>query len=525
MKRIIPVLLACLLLLSAAVPALAEEPADELPLLIAPAPGADAAFASGRFSGLTAAADGTILLTDAWNKVLWTADGARFAGAVPAPDAAGVPQGVCADGTAETALFAEPWAVAPFLGGYAVSDSAANVIRLVADGSVYTLAGTGRAGSQDGAARSASFRRPTGLAADENGNLYIADTGNGAIRMLTPGGTVSTIVEGLSSPTGLYFADKTLYVAETGRSRILRVPRDPNVTGPLYIVTAGYSEAAEDPGEWYGGYADGPAATAEFDHPEGVAVGPDGTIYVADTGNSAIRMIRDGRVYTLLRGDSATFAPKAPRSLLVQDGALLVTDTFAAGLLTVDLAPAAYDDVAADAWYAADAAEATARGLIRGMAPGVFDPDGPLSRAMFVTMLSRVQLAVDGATVIDGDTTFPDVPDDAWYAPAVHWAADAGVAQGRDDGSFDANADVNREQMVTMLYRWAQSAGYAAGGGADLSSFTDADDVSDWAAEAMGWAVERGILLGADGALTPGAPAKRAQAAAILLRFMDGLGL
>jgi|GEM_PF-1091588 len=528
MKRTATLLLALALLISLALPALAVEEEEDgmmyITITSVPDTPADAeSYARGALSGVMAADNGACIVTDTFNKVLWTvgADGSavRYAGAIPVEDVSGVPQGLSRDGTLTTALFTEPWAAVPFLEGCAVTDSDANVIRYIAGDEVYTLAGTGRAASADGSARSASFDRPTGLAAGDDGLLYIADSGSGAIRTMTPEGKVSTLLRGLAAPTGLAWHDGALYVAETGRCRILKV------TGAAYTVLAGSAEPAEDAGEYYGGFADGPAASALFDHPEGVAVGADGTVYIADTGNAAVRMLKNGRVYTLARNDGELSFPVAPRSLLPADGKLLVTDPLSPGLTALSLPAASYDDVRADDWFAEAAAETTLRGLIRGTADRTFDPNVTLSRAMFVTILSRLQQSADGTAVIDGDAAFPDVPADAWYAAAARWAADRGVTEGVDGGRFDPDGDITREQLVTMLRRWAAAEGFDVTVSGVLDAFPDADTVSDWAADAMRWAVGRGLINGLDGKLAPEKPATRAEAAAVMLRFMDGFGL
>ena len=131
--------------------------------------------------------NGALLVTDTFNKVVWRVeDGAvtRFAGQISIPGLDGEPVGKYEDGTLDTALFLEPWAIAPFLEGWAVSDAAANVIRYIDDSGVRTAAGSGKAGKSNGIAERVSFDRPTGLAAGEDGSLYIADTGNGSMSII-----------------------------------------------------------------------------------------------------------------------------------------------------------------------------------------------------------------------------------------------------------------------------------------------------------------------------------------------------
>ena len=222
-RKLVSLLLTAALCAALAVPAAALTSAD---------------FSGGSPSGI--AADGeALLITDTFNKVVWRLDGeavSRFAGQVSVPGLDGEPVGNYQDGALDTALFMEPWAVAPFLEGWAVSDAAANVIRYIDGSGVRTAAGSGKAGTADGTGTQASFHRPTGLAAGPDGELYIADTGSGSIRKLDTKGRVTTVLTGLADPTGLCWADGALYVAETGRSRILRV------TGGRMEVLAGESE-------------------------------------------------------------------------------------------------------------------------------------------------------------------------------------------------------------------------------------------------------------------------------------------
>ena len=113
---------------------------------------------------------------------------------------------------------------------------------------------------------------------------------------------------------------------------------------------------------------------------------------------------------------------------------------------------------------------------------------------------------------------FTDVPADFWCADAIAWAAEQGIVGGYADGSFRANQIITREQLVTMLYRYA---GAPASGGC-LLKYPDAASVSGFAADAMCWAVENGILSGtAQGTLNPQGTATRAQVATFLTRFLN----
>lgn len=315
-RKFLPCLLALVLCIWLATPALAFTSADIL---------------GGAPSGITES-HGTLLITDTYHKIIWQVKDdavSRFAGQISIVGLNGEPIGKYEDGTLTTALFMEPWDIVPFLDGWAVSDAQANVVRYVDALGVRTAAGNGRPGKADGVGEAVSFDRPTGLATDENGMLYIADTGNGSIRRLDTQGQVTTILTGLSDPTGLCWANGSLYIVETGRSRILRM------TGSQTEVLAGESVYLGD-GEYEGNYVDGPVEQARFDHPQGIAVDTDGTVYIADTGNHAVRRLANGQVSTILAAGQMSQAPVQPRGLLLQGTTLLVTDPFAQQLLQLD---------------------------------------------------------------------------------------------------------------------------------------------------------------------------------------------
>ena len=170
----------------------------------------------------------------------------------------------------------------------------------------------------------------------------------------------------------------------------------------------------------------------------------------------------------------------------------------------------AYDDVAPGSWYADGVRYATLSGLMNGTGAG-FAPGAPMSRAMAATVLYRLA----GSPAVAGDLPFTDVAADAWYADAVLWASRQGVVTGVTADAFRPDDSVTREQLSVLLWRYA---GAGAGRG-DLSAFSDGGAVSGCARDAVGWAVEEGLLTGVGGALLPQAAATRAQAATILMRW------
>lgn len=183
-------------------------------------------------------------------------------------------------------------------------------------------------------------------------------------------------------------------------------------------------------------------------------------------------------------------------------------------------AAADYSDVAEDAWYYESANYVTEHGLMSGVGNGAFSPDTNMNRAMLVTVLHRLE----GAPEITGNGNFSDVPDGSWYTSAVSWAASNQIVSGIGGGRFDPNGVLTREQLVTILYRYANMKSYDTSVSADLDDFSDAAIVSGYAAQAMRWAVGNQIISGVGGGrLEPQGSATRAQTAAMLMRFMQNI--
>ena len=171
-----------------------------------------------------------------------------------------------------------------------------------------------------------------------------------------------------------------------------------------------------------------------------------------------------------------------------------------------------YYDLSSEQWYHAGVDYALENGLMNGVGGGRFDPDGSLTRAMLVTILYRSENTPD----VSGESNpFADVPDGQWYTDAVIWAAKEGIVNGTSKTTFAPNDSITREQIATILCRYAGSPKVSG----DFASFSDASSVSAYAYDAMRWAVQSGIINGTDGKLAPQDNATRAQIATILMRF------
>ena len=165
-----------------------------------------------------------------------------------------------------------------------------------------------------------------------------------------------------------------------------------------------------------------------------------------------------------------------------------------------------FTDVAGSYWGADAIDFAVSRELFAGTSADTFEPETAMNRAMTVTVLARF----DGV-----DTSAGGV----WYEAGRQWAVYSGVSDGAN-----LEQDLTREQLATMLYRYARYKGYGVSQRSDLSGYPDAGAVSPYAEEALQWAVAVGLITNmGDGSLAPQGPATRAQVATVLQRFITAL--
>ena len=179
----------------------------------------------------------------------------------------------------------------------------------------------------------------------------------------------------------------------------------------------------------------------------------------------------------------------------------------------------AFTDVNRDLWYHGAIDYALVSGIMEGFSKTCFGPDNTLTRAQLVTMLWRHA----GEPVVNYAMDFSDIPAEGWYTEAVRWAASMGITEGYGNGTFGANDSITREQLAVFIYRYEQKVNGGGFKGAwmfDLQ-FSDKDQLSDWAGEAMCWCVMNGVLEGkGSGILDPKGTATRAQAAQMLMNYL-----
>lgn len=176
-----------------------------------------------------------------------------------------------------------------------------------------------------------------------------------------------------------------------------------------------------------------------------------------------------------------------------------------------------FADVPKDAWYYEWVVRGTQIGLFSGVSATEFEPESYMTRAMLVTVLYRM----DGEPAVTSKAPFTDVASGQWYSDAVNWAYANGVVNGITETLFGLNENITRQQLTTMLYRYARSKGYDCSALAQLDAFSDAASVADYARESMQWTVANGIVNGDGGKLLPNGTATRAQCAKMVSVFYD----
>ena len=181
-----------------------------------------------------------------------------------------------------------------------------------------------------------------------------------------------------------------------------------------------------------------------------------------------------------------------------------------------------FTDVTSGDWFYDAVAYVYDKGMMEGTTDTTFAPTMNLTRSMIAQVLYNLEERPEAP----GAAGFPDVAADAWYADAVNWAAARGIVKGYDTGAFGPEDSVTREQLAAILYRYAQAKGYdTTQGGMAVREFSDSASISDWAQEAMAWAVNAQVLSGkGNGVLDPQGTATRAEVAQMLMNFGEHVG-
>lgn len=176
-----------------------------------------------------------------------------------------------------------------------------------------------------------------------------------------------------------------------------------------------------------------------------------------------------------------------------------------------------FADVHQNDWFYDAVQFVYGEGMMNGTAENLFSPEQTTTRGMIVTILYRLE----GEPDAEGNP-FADVAENAYYKDAISWAAANHIAGGYGNGRFGPDDSITREQLAAILYRYADYKGIDTAASGDLSAFADGSSASEWAAAALAWAVEKGVMNGkGSGVLDPAGTAIRAESAQMLMNFCE----
>ena len=256
------------------------------------------------------------------------------------------------------------------------------------------------------------------------------------------------------------------------------------------------------------------------------------SVEAKEDGSTGIEIKAGNNVLDRLSSGIGVELPAAKGNVLVlvgEDGTKTVVkksivdgDTVRAlldGSCTVQLEDRSHDftDVTAGKWFEDAVDFASSHDLFQGVSETEFKPDGTMTRGMLATVLWRLEGEAESAA----GQVFQDIASGSWFEEGIAWASAQGIVQGYGDGTFGPDDNITREQLVTMLYRYAKLARMDTRTSGDLSSFTDQSDISSYATEAMQWAIGNQLVQGmGDGTLNPNGNATRAEVATITQRLI-----
>lgn len=226
--------------------------------------------------------------------------------------------------------------------------------------------------------------------------------------------------------------------------------------------------------------------------------------------------------YSLSERGSAS----APRVSLIESGSVKAKKTYVYSIgddtVTVSMGGDPYlslfTDINPDEWYAEGIRYVLEHGIMNGMGKAMFAPGGKITRAQLATILWNMEKRPETPYT----TSFSDVKSGDWFVGAVSWAVGKEYMNGVGSGKFDPNGELTREQLATILYRYASEKGKGFKGVNQFKlNFPDANQVSQWAVEPFCWMTFNGIMNGKDGKLAPKDGATRAEIATVLMRFNE----
>lgn len=237
----------------------------------------------------------------------------------------------------------------------------------------------------------------------------------------------------------------------------------------------------------------------------------DRAVYWSAEDNNIVHITEDGLVTPLREGRTTITA-------MVTDD---ITDTIVVTVVAhADCPSASFTDVYLNAWYHEAVDFAIDQGLMIGTSKTTFEPGSNVTRGQLVTVLHRM-----AGTPIAYGTGFTDVEDGMWYTDAILWAQANDIVNGYGDGTFRPNEYMTREEMVAVIYRYAQYNGYDVSASAMMQCYHDSVTIQAYAQDAMSWAVSVGLIKGfPDGTIRPKGISTRVQLATVLMRFSNYFG-
>nr|WP_295957014.1 leucine-rich repeat protein [uncultured Agathobaculum sp.] len=264
-----------------------------------------------------------------------------------------------------------------------------------------------------------------------------------------------------------------------------------------------------------GNSGNGSGGTTTSSRPQASVSGEGGSVSVSESGMVAITPDTGYQVGSVtVNGETVDIPADGKLSGLDKDDKVVVT--FERIPDTTDLP---FTDVASSDWYREAVKYVYEQGMMNGTSDTSFSPNETTTRAMIVTILHRLENEPSASAF-----GFTDVVSDAYYENAVNWAAANGIVNGISETGFAPNTAITREQMAATLYRYAQFKGYDVTASNDLSSYTDASQISAYATTAMQWANAEGLITGnTDTTINPTGNATRAEVATILMRFCENI--
>ena len=345
--------------------------------------------------------------------------------------------------------------------------------------------------------------------------VTITNDGNQSLTLTQPASTSSFAV-GTLSKTALAAGEKATFTVQPKAGLAVGTYSE-NITisdsGHVTLsIPASFTVEQRDNTPYYGITVNAPANGTVTCYAKSAAKGAEVTLTVKpDVGYALDKLTvtdASGKTVDVTKVDEKTYTFVMPAC------AVTVEAFFAPGATSLP-----FTDVSAGDWFYEAVQFVYENGLMDGVAGNLFVPNATLNRAMAVTILYRLE----GSPDLDGENLgypFADVDGDAWYGDAVYWARCNGIVDGVENNHFDPTGSLTREQMATVLYRYAQYKGADVSASGDLSGFADSANVSAWAVDAVKWAVGSGLVNGVEGnALAPQGTSTRAQTAAILARF------